>query len=212
VTPVPDDLGEAFWESHYRDHPSAHHYRPNAHLVSEAADLVAGRALDAGCGEGADATWLASRGWQVTAVDLSRTALQRARERAEGMADVGDRIEWVQADLTSWTPTGDYFDMVSAQYVHVPEAVRESLFERLAAAVAPGGTLLVTGHHPSDLDTTMERGEQTALYVTAEQIAATLHPDRWVIEVAESRPREETDREHREVTVSDTVLRARRLP
>ena len=208
-----DDLGEEFWESHYRDHPAAHHHRPNAHLVSEAADLSAGRALDAGCGEGADAIWLASRGWEVTAVDLSTTALDRARTRAaEGQADIAERIEWVQADLTGWTPTEDHFDLVSAQYVHVPESARELLFVRLAAAVAPGGTLLVTGHHPSDLDTTMSRGEETALYVTAEQIAATLHADRWKIEVAESRPREETDREHRKVTVSDTVLRARRIP
>ena len=207
-----DDLGEAFWESHYRDHPAAHHHRPNAHLVSEAADLVAGRALDAGCGEGADAIWLASRGWQVTAVDLSTTALDRARKHAEGQADIAERIEWRQADLTSWTPTENAFDLVSAQYVHVPEAARESLFQRLADAVAPGGTLLVTGHHTSDRETTMSRGEDTALYVTAEQIAATLHPDRWKIEVAESRPREETDPEHRKVTVSDTVLRARRLP
>jgi SAM-dependent methyltransferase len=207
------DLGEAFWEGHYRDHPAAHDHRPNAHLVSEAAELAAGRALDAGCGEGADAIWLASRGWDVTAVDLSSTALLRARERSEGQgADIADRIDWVQADLTSWSPAEDHFDLVSAQYVHVPEVARASLFQRLAAAVAPGGTLLVTGHHPSDLETTMSRGEETALYVTAEQIAASLDPDRWEIAVAETRPRQETDPEHRKVTVSDTVLRARGLP
>ncbi len=208
------DLGEAFWEEHYRAHNNAaHHHRPNPHLVSEAADLPTGVALDAGCGEGADARWLASLGWQVTAVDFASTALHRARESAAALdAEIGSRIDWVQADLTAWTPPEGHFDLVSAQYVHVPDAARGPLLQRLAAAVAPGGTLLIAGHHPSDLETTMSRGEDPDLYLTAEQIAASLTPDRWEIVVAESRSRTETDPGHREVTVHDTVLRARRLP
>ena len=206
-------LGEAFWEEQYRGRAAHHQPRPNANLVSEATDLATGRALDAGCGEGADAIWLASRGWQVTAVDFASTALERARANAADLdTEVAGRIDWVHADLTACTPPAGRFDLVSAQYVHVPDAARGSLFQRLAAAVAPGGTLLVAGHHPSDLDTTVARGEDPGLYVTTEQIAASLDPDRWEIVVAESRSRTESDHHgHGEVAVQDTVLRAHRI-
>ena len=55
---------------------------PNAHLLAEVGDLRPGRALDAGCGHGAEAIWLAASGWQVTAVDFSATALAHARSTA----------------------------------------------------------------------------------------------------------------------------------
>ena len=78
---------------------------PNAHLLAEVADLRPGRALDACAGHGAETRWLASRGWQVTAVDFSTTVLEHARSRAEGLgADVAGRIEWIVADLATWIP------------------------------------------------------------------------------------------------------------
>lgn len=87
--------------------------------MAQAGDLAPGTALDAVCGEGTDAIWLASRGWQVTAVDFATIALRRAREHADTFgADITRRIDWVQADLTSWTPTEEHFDLVSAHYVH----------------------------------------------------------------------------------------------
>lgn len=119
-----EEFGKAFWEERYRSHTAACSRRPNPQLVTEAGDLAPGTALDAGCGEGADAIWLASRGWRVTAVDIATTALRRARERAETLgADVTSQIDWVQADLTSWTPTEEHFDLVSTHYVH-PAAPR----------------------------------------------------------------------------------------
>ena len=212
-----EKLDKAFWEQRwdqaYRDHAAAVRGMPaNPQLVAEAEELTPGTALDAGCGHGADAIWLASHGWQVTAVDFATTALRRAQEHAETLgAGVTSRIDWVQADLTSWTPTQEHFDLVSTHYVH-GVAPRDALFRRLAAAVAPGGTLLIVGHHPSDLQTTGSHALAPEVYFTAEEVAASLDPDRWDIAVAEVRPRSATDHDGHEITLRDAVLRARKRP
>ncbi|NRQ35490.1 class I SAM-dependent methyltransferase [Nonomuraea sp. NN258] len=210
-----DDLapfGAEFWEERYRSQPAIWSGRPNPQLVAEAEGLTPGSALDAGSGEGADAIWLSGRGWQVTAVDISAVALERAAAQAGTLgADVAGRIRWTRADLTGWTPDEAAYDLVSAQFMHLPPEPRSRLFARLAAAVAPGGVLLIVGHHPSDLETSVRRPPMPELFYTAEEIAAELDPQRWEIEVAAARPRPAKDAEEREVTVHDSVLRARRL-
>lgn len=203
-----EEFGKAFWEERYRVHTAACGRRPNPQLLAEAGDLAPGTALDAGCGEGADAVWLASRGWRVTAVDFATTALRRAREQAETRgADVTSRIDWVQADLTGWTPPEEHFDLVSTHYVHLA-ASHEAMYGRLAASVAPGGTLLLVGHHPSDPQHALAPGA----YFTPEEVTARLDPDRWDIAVAETRTRPATGPDGHEITLCDAVLRARRRP
>ncbi len=148
-------LDREYWERRWtqvlRDHPGKiAGRRANAHLLTETADLHPGRALDAGCGHGAEAVWLASRGWRVTAVDYSVTALDLARSRATAIgADVAERIEWTEGDLTTWTPPPGSYDLVLSLYVHVQGSVGE-MVRRLGAGVAPGGTLLLVGHRPID--------------------------------------------------------------
>ncbi|GAA2071261.1 class I SAM-dependent methyltransferase [Actinomadura alba] len=200
---------EQSWEERYRSHSAVWSGRPNPQLVAEASHLATGVALDVGCGEGADALWLASRGWQVTAVDFSTTALQRGAEHADALgAEVAGNIRWVHADLIAWVPAEGYFDLVSAQFMHLPEVPRKALFARLATAVAPGGTLLIVGHHPSDMQTTMPRPPMPELFFTAEEVADSLDLGQWDILVAAARPRPATDPEGQEVTIHDTVLRA----
>src|SRR5215469_8873737 len=135
-----DQFSEAAWDERYRSRDALWSGKPNRYLVSEVDGLVPGRALDVGAGEGADAIWLAARGWRVTAVDISSVALGRAAAHAadRGM-DIADRIEWQHEDLLSWQPAAASFDLVSAQYMHLAGAERTLVFGRLAAAVAPGG-------------------------------------------------------------------------
>jgi SAM-dependent methyltransferase len=207
------DFGQDAWEERYRAAAAVWSGRPNAALVAEAADLPAGSALDIGCGEGADVLWLAGRGWRVTGVDFSATALQRAAEHAAAQGpEVAGRTGWLQADLTGWRPPAEAFDLVSAHYFHLPPEPRRALFAALAAAVAPGGTLLIVGHHADDLHTSMHRPDIPEMFWTAEEVAAELDPARWELVVVETRPRTGTDPEGREVTISDAVLRARRRP
>ena len=202
------EFDEEFWEERYRAHPAVWSRQPNSQLVAEAADLPPGRALDAGCGEGADAIWLAGRGWQVTAVDFATEALRKAAEHA-ARAGITDRIEWLHADLTTWSPDDAAYDLVSAQFVHLPRAA-ERLFVRLAEAVAPGGTLLVVGHDPSDLHTGAHRAAAPERFFSADEVAAKLDAAQWKIEVAEARPRLSKQHEGDNLTVHDAVLRARR--
>jgi SAM-dependent methyltransferase len=196
-----EEFGQAYWEDRYHSHTSVHTREPNPHLVAETGDLAPGRALDAGCGEGADAVWLARHGWRVTAVDISATALSRAREHGENVAD---QIDWIQADLTGWTPPERHFDLVSAHYVH-PAASRRELFRGLAASVVPGGTLLIVDHHPSAA--TGAHDPLPHVRITAQEIAAWLDQDDWKIIVADSKVR--TTQSHG--VLHDAVLRARRV-
>ncbi len=205
-----DDLpvmDEAFWDARYREADAIWSGNPNPQLVAEAADLTPGTALDVGCGEGGDAIWLAQRGWRVTATDLSTVALDRAASYA-GAAGVADRITWVQVDLTAEVPTG--FDLVSAQFMQLPRAQVDVLQRRLAAAVNPGGTLLVVGHDFSDTETTIGRPKIPDMFYTAADVAARLDPDGWEVLVAEARPRQVLDADGATVTIHDAVLRARR--
>ena len=145
------DSWERRWEQALREHPDAVASRPpNAHLLAEFGDLQPGRALDAGCGHGSEAIWLAASGWQVTAVDFAVTALEHGRSRAQTVGpDVADRITWVEGDLGSWAPTTESFDLVSCLYVHVAGEVGE-MVRRLGTGVAAGGTLFLVGHRPVD--------------------------------------------------------------
>jgi thioredoxin reductase/SAM-dependent methyltransferase len=197
--------GERAWDERYREHTHTWSGKPNPTLVSEVADLPRGRALDAGAGEGGDACWLAASGWHVTGVELSTVALDRAAARA---AASGLDITWLHADLTR-APVAGTFDLVSAHYVHVGIEPRRRLFAHLAAAVAPGGTLLIVGHDPSDSATTMPRPGLDEVGWTADEVAASLGPG-WMVQVAEARARRALDPDGREITIHDAVLRARR--
>ena len=199
------------WEERYRAAPAIWSGRPNPQLVAEAAALAPGRALDVGSGEGADALWLAERGWQVTGVDISGTALERAAAHAvERGAEIAGRIEWVHADLREQPPAEGAYDLVSSHFMHLPGDARRELYGRLAAAVAPGGTLLIVGHHPSDLRIAGQRMHFPGMMFTAEEIASSLDAEQWEVLAAQARPRVAAGPDGQEVTVHDAVLVARR--
>jgi SAM-dependent methyltransferase len=135
--------------------------RPNLALTEQVVALTPGTALEVGCGEGADAIWLAAQGWQVTGVDFSAQALHRAA-------------------------------------AHTP------------AQVAPGGSLMIVGHHPSDMNTSIPRPPEPDLYYTAEDLAADLPQHAWIIHTRLARPRKDAAPTGEAVTIHDTVLRAQR--
>jgi SAM-dependent methyltransferase len=206
-----DMFSEEAWDERYQSRPSLWSGKPNPNLVSQTQGLAAGSALDAGAGEGADAIWLAERGWRVVAIDLSAVALQRAAAHAaERGPQIADRIEWRHADLMSWDPGAEGFDLVAVHYLHLPGTMRAAAFRRLAAAVAPGGTLLIVGHHPSDLQTTMPRPPMPELFYTGDDIAGLLDLDGWEIVTNDAPGRAATDPDGNPVTIHDTVFLATR--
>lgn len=191
-----EEFGQRYWEEHYSGTKNGHRPLPHPHVTE--IDLPPGRALDAGCGEGADARWLAERGWQVTAVDISATALDRARS-----APGGEGVTWILADLTEWTPEPESFDLVCSSYAH-PAGSFTDLLRRLAAAVAPGGTLLVAGHQPAS-------HPHPGAHLTVEQATSALDPSHWDI-AAEERTRAVPGPNAHGTVLHDTILRARRRP
>lgn len=195
------------WDDRYSSTEQLFSGNPNGVLVAEVTDLPPGQALDVGCGEGADALWLARRGWQVTAVDISRVALERA---AAAGADVAGRVAWKHGDVTTSSPPAGAFDLVSAQYFPLRIQPGHTALRRLLAAVAPGGTLLFVGHDLADLPPGEEHAVDLAAYYRPRDVAELLD-DGWTVLVDESRPRTApappgTFHAH------DTVLRAQRLP
>ncbi|PRX45004.1 methyltransferase family protein [Prauserella shujinwangii] len=196
-----------FWDERYRSRDRLFSGAPNGVLVAEVTGLPPGQALDVGCGEGADALWLARRGWQVTAIDVSRVALERAAAAAD--EDIAGRVAWVQADVTTSAPPAGAFDLVSVQYFPLPRRPDHAALHGLLDAVAPGGTLLFVGHDLTDLPPRLENGVAPADYYQPADIAKLLADD-WTVLVDETRPRTApapagTHHTH------DTVLRARRL-
>ncbi|MBI9113716.1 class I SAM-dependent methyltransferase [Sanguibacter suaedae] len=208
---TPEEFGEEFWDERYASTRSVWSGNPNPHLVTETAHLTPGRAVDVGAGEGADAIWLAQRGWTVTGVDHSRVGLDKAAAHAaQAGPDVAARIRWEHADVTTWDPGPDAFDLVTAHFMHLPSVVRDPLFERLVRTVAPGGTLLVVGHALADRKTALRGHFDPDFFWTGAQVRALLDPERWVVET-DSEPGRTVVHDGEEMHVGDTVVRARRV-
>jgi SAM-dependent methyltransferase len=205
-----EQFGQAFWDERYSSKPAIWSGKPNPQLVRQVTDLEPGAALDVGSGEGADAIWLAQRGWLVTGVDISQVALDRAAAQAARVG-VAARITWLREDITAWRPEPARYDLVSAQFMHLPAPARDVLFRDLAAAVTTGGTLLIVAHHPSDLQTTVPRPPMPERFYTADEIAGGLDSREWDVVTSAAEPRSVLDPEGRDVTIHDTVLMARRI-
>jgi SAM-dependent methyltransferase len=202
-------ITKEFWDERYGATDALWSGKPNQRLLEHATDLRPGNALDVGSGEGADAIWLAARGWQVTAVDISSVALSRAAQHAaEAGRAIADRITWQQADLLSWSPPSSKFDLVSSHFMQLPRLLLEKVHSHLAEAVRPGGTLLIVGHDASDVETTIGRPKNPSLYYTAAEVAGALDPRRWEVVFAAAPERQVRDPEGRPVTIRDAIVKA----
>jgi len=198
-----------FWEERYASR-QVWSGKVNATLADVAGVLQAGRALDLGCGEGGDALWLAENGWTVTAVDISSTAIERGRTVAaeRGLAE---RIDWIAADLTDWTPPGNY-DLVSACFLQSPlELGRAAIVKRAAGAVAPGGHLLLVSHAAAPpWASGLKHGHADFPQPAGELELLGMPADGWKVEVAEVRRRPATGPDGTPAELDDTVVLVRR--
>jgi SAM-dependent methyltransferase len=214
------EFDKQYWEQHWRqsDGGSMSASAPNPYLATELASLTPGTALDAGCGAGAEAIWLAAQGWRVTAVDISATALAQAAARA---ADSGtsDSVVWVEADLGVWQPDA-LFDLVTTHYAH-PAMPQLDFYARLAEWVALGGTLLIVGHLASE-DGVAGHGHgheghgsghaggepPSEASVRAADVAALLGERGWQVVTADERHRVVAGDRQAAVSLHDVVVRA----
>jgi SAM-dependent methyltransferase len=199
---------QAYWDERYAQHDHVWSGRANPQLMAHVDGLTPDTAIDVGCGEGGDAIWLARQGWTVTGADVSPVGLRKAQAHAERE---GLQITWRQIDLYApeMEPLGTYA-LVSSQYLHMPPSVRDLAVARLAAAVGPGGCLLLVSHHPRDLAVPGLRPNRPEMFYTAEDLVPHFNAREWEILAADASARAASHREGRPVTVYDTVLFARR--
>jgi SAM-dependent methyltransferase len=197
----------ADWDARYRAREGAiWSGQPNGRLVAEVAGVTPGRALDVGCGEGADAIWLAQRGWTVTAIDVSEVAICRAREAAH---PAGASVEWICGDALHTPFPAHSFDLVSLQYPALPKADGEAAVRTLLDTVRPGGLLLAVYHDLDDehREHMKSRGVDPADYIATDDLGRLLG-DHFTVELHAVEPRIDPppDTPH----IADVVLRARR--
>jgi len=158
---------EMWDEGHAAREPIESH-EPDPTLAEVAGALAPGRAIDLAAGDGRNAIWLAARGWDVTAVDFSGVALERATAAAEA-ANV--TVRWVHADLLVWQPEPRSFDLVALMFLHLPRGERGAIYANAAEAVAPGGRILVVGHDRANLTDGSGDPQDPDVLFTAAEIA-----------------------------------------
>ena len=190
------------WDERYAAVEHLWAAKPNRFLVAEVSELEPGRALDLACGEGQNAIWLASRGWDVTGVDFSEVAIEKAYARAERD---GVRVGFACADLLEYQPDPAAFDLVLLLYLHIPAPGRRQVLEKVSAALAPGGTFVLVGHDLTNISDGIGGPSDPALLYTPEQIANEI-PE-LLIEKAE-RVLRDVDRADRDAI--DALVRAGR--
>jgi SAM-dependent methyltransferase len=197
------------WEQHYGERDQLWSGRVNVRLAEVVSLLEPGHALDLGCGEGADACWLAERGWTVVAVDISDTALRRATAAAEAQG-LSDGIQFVQHDLSDSFPDGT-FDLVSAQFLHsMLPFDRPRVLQQAASAIRPGGVLLIVDHAgPPPWASKLDHHHE---FPSAEEVIGSLDLDdgEWERERVESVERQATGPDGQAVAWLDNVIVLRR--
>lgn len=138
-----------FWDGKFSATEYVYGHEPNAHLVAQAARIAPGaRVLVPGDGEGRNGVWLAERGCEVLSVDASVVGLEKARKLA---AQRGVAIATQQADLLSWDWPVAGFDAVVSIFLHFPSQERRIAHAAMAAALRPGGVLILEAFRPEQL-------------------------------------------------------------
>jgi SAM-dependent methyltransferase len=180
---------------------------PNQFVAAELTGVPVGRALDLAAGEGRNSVWLAERGWSVTAVDFSRVGLEKGR-KLSAVRGVGDsQVDWVVADLREYEPAREAFELVLIAYLQVDAALRARVLAGAAAALVPGGTLLVIGHDLTNLTEGVGGPQSPDLLYTPETITAEL-PGLRIVRAEQ--PRRTVERDGGTATAIDTLVRAER--
>jgi SAM-dependent methyltransferase len=202
----------AEWEAFYSGTEPIWSGNPNAALVDAVTPLSPGRAVDLGCGEGADAIWLAQHGWRVDAVDISPAAIDRARAAATAAGI--DRVSFQIGDVLAWSQGNENgYDLVCASFLHSPDDQgRHRLLERAALLVAPGGRLLVVSHAaPPPWADRHQGSAHRHLSASPESDRALTGVDEsWVAEIAQVRDRTVRAPDDRDAVLQDSVLLLRR--
>jgi SAM-dependent methyltransferase len=205
TTSVRPGFAREDWNARYSQKELLWSAEPNRRFGEEVGGLDPGRALDVACGEGRNAVWLAERGWRVTGVDFSDVALAKAAQLASSR---GVEVEWVLADVLEYVPEPRSSDLVALLYLQLPADAHARVLRTSAAAVAPGGTLLVLGHDSTNLAHGHGGPKDLAVLFTPQDVTRELGD--LVVELAETVRRAVALDDGGEATALDAFVRAHR--
>jgi SAM-dependent methyltransferase len=195
------------WDARYSGAEYEWSMHPNLFVAAELDGVPPGRALDLAAGEGRNSVWLAERGWRVTAVDFSRVGLDKGRKLSAARGVPDGQVDWVTVDLGEYTPPRSAYDLVLIAYLQVGADLRARVLGGAAAALVPGGTLLVVGHDLANLTEGTGGPSSPDVLYTPGLITAALPGLR--VRRAE-RVRRTVERNGEQVTAVDTLVRAER--
>lgn len=213
ASPYTPPMDAAAWNARYDTAELIWKGEPNQFLPIEVDGLTPGRALDLACGEGRNAVWLATKGWEVTGVDFSDVGVSKAGALA---AANGVEGTWIVADATSWVPPADGFDLVIVFYLQLPGHDLAMALRTAVAAMAPGGTLLLVAHDLLNLTEGVGGPQDEGVLTTSESVVDALAAAE--LELGSELVVERAGRIDRVVTTADgdrtaidTIVRARRV-
>ncbi|MFG2843946.1 class I SAM-dependent methyltransferase [Kitasatospora sp. NPDC048296] len=163
------------WDARYAASELVWGAAPNQWVVRELTGHTPGHALDLAAGEGRNAIWLAVQGWEVTGLDFSAVALERAERLTADLPDeVAGRLTWRHGDARTFDSPAAGYDLVLVAYLQLPAEDRRAALRRAADALAPGGTLLVVGHDLSSLTEGVGGPQDPAVLFTPDDVLADL--------------------------------------
>ncbi|GBE24108.1 cypemycin methyltransferase [bacterium BMS3Bbin02] len=136
------------WDERYSTKEYVWAIEPNQFVKEHLGSLTPGTAIDLGAGEGRNAVWLASLGWQVTAVDFSAVALEKGEKLA---ADHEVSVNFEQGDARTYQAS-EPVDLVVLSYLQLPTADQTVILDHAKTWVRPGGILFVIAHDESNIE------------------------------------------------------------
>jgi SAM-dependent methyltransferase len=187
------------WDERYAATELVWSAGPNQFVESELADLPPGRALDLACGEGRNARWLAERGWQVTAMDFSKVAVEKGR-------GLHDAVDWRVGDART-ADLPPHLDLVVIAYLQVVAEDRVLVMQRAFGSLRPGGTLLVVAHDSTNLTEGTGGPQAPEVLYTAEDVLADLAHARFEVVRAERVARIVSSPDEEDRTAWDSLVR-----
>ena len=171
------------WDERYAGTELVWSATPNQFVAAALSANEPGRALDLAAGEGRNALWLASLGWEVTAVDFSQVALDKGRATESSVA-IAHPVTWVRADVTTWTTDGEY-DLAVVAYLQLPGDERREAVRRAFGALHEGGELFWVAHDSTNIVEGTGGPQDPDVLMTAEDVLSDLGGERFEVIRAE---------------------------
>ena len=165
-------MDAAAWNERYAGTDLVWSATPNQFVAAELGSMTPGRAVDLAAGEGRKALWLASLGWEGTAVDFAGAGLEKGRAVAETL-ELAHPVAWECADVLTWATDAPY-DLAVLAYLQLPADERREAVRRAVAALRPGGTFFLVAHDTTNLTEGVGGPQEASVLMTAEDVVADL--------------------------------------